>query len=198
MYYYCYVYVFSLLRMFCSVYSVFIVLLCVLAVCKYVFNYALQPFFLRLIVRSGSDVSTFATRRLHACHHARAPSGGTVGEKCPRILPKCRFTRYIYGSFTCRKARTWDSRLYFPSVGRRARNFFALKIREPANSATKGQHATSRPPKPLCKYVLYYCHRVPTQLQLTNVSCHIYQMFKKTLTSRHEIPRKYAAENTAT
>jgi hypothetical protein len=31
---------------------------------------------LRLIVRSGLDVPTFATRRLHACRHARAPSGG--------------------------------------------------------------------------------------------------------------------------
>ena len=31
---------------------------------------------LRLIVRSRLDVPTFATRRLHACHHARAPSGG--------------------------------------------------------------------------------------------------------------------------
>jgi len=31
---------------------------------------------LRLIVRSGLDVPTFATRRLHACHHARAPSSG--------------------------------------------------------------------------------------------------------------------------
>jgi hypothetical protein len=31
---------------------------------------------LRLIVRSDIDVPTFATRRLHACHHARAPSGG--------------------------------------------------------------------------------------------------------------------------
>jgi hypothetical protein len=31
---------------------------------------------LRLIVRSGLDVPTFATRRLHACNHARAPSGG--------------------------------------------------------------------------------------------------------------------------
>ena len=31
---------------------------------------------LRLIVRSGLDVPNFATRRLHACHHARAPSGG--------------------------------------------------------------------------------------------------------------------------
>jgi hypothetical protein len=27
-------------------------------------------------VRSGLDIPTFATRRLHACHHARAPSGG--------------------------------------------------------------------------------------------------------------------------
>jgi len=27
-------------------------------------------------VRSGLDVQTCATRRLHACHHARAPSGG--------------------------------------------------------------------------------------------------------------------------
>jgi len=32
-----------------------------------------QP--LRLIVRYGLDVLTFATRRLQACHHARAPSG---------------------------------------------------------------------------------------------------------------------------
>jgi len=31
---------------------------------------------LRLIVRSELDVSTFATRRLHAFHHAIAPSGG--------------------------------------------------------------------------------------------------------------------------
>jgi len=29
-----------------------------------------------LIVRSGLDVPTFATRRLHARRHARAPSGG--------------------------------------------------------------------------------------------------------------------------
>jgi len=38
-----------------------------------IFNYALQP--LRLIVQSGLDVSTFATRCPHVCHHARAPSG---------------------------------------------------------------------------------------------------------------------------
>jgi hypothetical protein len=62
----------------------------------------------------------------------------------------------FYGSFTCRKATTWDRRLYFPSEGRRAEDFFAPKNPtasagcEPANLGTKGQHATSRPPKPLC------------------------------------------------
>jgi len=41
-----------------------------------------------------------------------------------------------------------------PSEGRRAEDFFALKNPtasvgfEPANLGTKGQHATSRPPKP--------------------------------------------------
>ena len=49
----------------------------------------------------------------------------------------------------------WDRRLYFPSEGRRAENFFALKIPtdsagfETANLGTKGQHVTPRPPKPL-------------------------------------------------
>ena len=52
-----------------------------------------------------------------------------MGEKCPGILPKCRLPRYIYGSFTCRKVTTWDRRLYFPTEGRRAEDFFALKIR---------------------------------------------------------------------
>jgi len=37
-------------------------------------TYALQPS--RLIVRSGLDVPTFANRRLHACHHTTARSGG--------------------------------------------------------------------------------------------------------------------------
>ena len=45
-------------------------------------------------MRSGLDVPTFATRRLTTREHPAA-EGGTVGEKCPGILPKCRFTRYI-------------------------------------------------------------------------------------------------------
>jgi len=32
--------------------------------------------YLRLIVRSGLEVPTFATRLLHTCHHAIASSGG--------------------------------------------------------------------------------------------------------------------------
>ena len=71
------------------------------------------------------------------------------------IWPKCRLPRNIQGSFTCRKATTWDRRLCFPSEGRSAEDFFfALKNPtasagcEPANLGTKGQHATSRPPKP--------------------------------------------------
>ena len=49
----------------------------------------------------------------------------------------------------------WDRRLYFPSEGRRAEDFVALKNPtasagfEPTNLGAKGQHATSRPPKPL-------------------------------------------------
>ena len=67
----------------------------------------------------------------------------------------CRIPRYIQGSFTCRKATTWDRRLYFPSEGRRDEDFFRPKNPtgsagcEPANLGTKGQHAISRPPKPL-------------------------------------------------
>ena len=53
----------------------------------FIFNYAPQP--LRLIVRSGLDVPTFATRCLHACHHAREPSGG-----------RWYFGREMSGNFT--------------------------------------------------------------------------------------------------
>jgi hypothetical protein len=54
----------------------------------FIFNYALQP--LSLIVRYGLDVPTFATRRLHACHHARV-EGGTMGEKCQVICLNADF-----------------------------------------------------------------------------------------------------------
>ena len=81
------------------------------------------------------------------------------------ILPEnARLPRNIQGSFTWRKSTTWDRRLYFPSEGRRADDFFsALKNPtvsagfETANLGTKGQHATSRPPKPLYQSSLCSC-----------------------------------------
>ena len=62
-----------------------------------------------------------------------------------------------FRDLTSRKSTTWDKRLYLPSEGRRAEDFFALKNPtasagfEPANLGTKGQHAISRPPKPLVR-----------------------------------------------
>ena len=77
-----------------------------------------------------------------------------------------RLPRNIQGSFTCRKSTTWDKRIYFPSDGRRAEDFFALKNPtasagfEPANLGTKGPHTTSRPPKPLQQGLLDMSTRV--------------------------------------
>jgi len=78
-----------------------------------------------------------------------------VGEKCSDKFRLEFDFHVILEIFTCRKSATWDRRLYFPSEGRRAEDFFALKNPmasaglEPANLGTKGQHATSRPPKPI-------------------------------------------------
>jgi len=56
-----------------------------------------------------------------------------MGENLPRILPKVANSTSLLGSFTCRKFTTWDRRLYFPSEGRRAEDFFARKIRRLKN-----------------------------------------------------------------
>ena len=103
-----------------------------------------------------SNVPTFATSRLREILAAKG--GNTWARNGRWILPEnVRLPRNIQGYFTCRKSTTWDRRLYFPSEGRRAEDFFALKNPtasvgfKPANLGTKGQHATSRPPKPLCK-----------------------------------------------
>jgi len=81
-----------------------------------------------------------------------------MGEKgSPVILPIWRLYSCHQGSFTCCKSTTWDQWLYFPSEGRCAEGFFALKNPmalarfDFANLGTKDQHATPRPPKPLRK-----------------------------------------------
>jgi hypothetical protein len=78
------------------------------------------------------DVPTFAARCLHDPNNASASSSEKWNcgrERCPVILPKWRLFYTIYGSFTCRQGATRDRRLYFPSEGRHAVDFFDLKIR---------------------------------------------------------------------
>ena len=100
-----------------------------------------------------SNVPTFGTSHLREILAAKDET--TWAKNGRWILPEnARLPRNIQGSFTCCKSTIWDRRLYFPSEGRRAEDFFAPKnptssvAFEPANLGTKGQHATSRPPKP--------------------------------------------------
>ena len=95
--------------------------------------------------------------RLKRRERTPTAEGGTMGEKLPRILPKVATFTPLLGSFTCRKFTTWDRRLYFPSEGRRAEDFFARKIRRlrprsnPRTWVPEASTLTSRPPKPLKK-----------------------------------------------
>ena len=111
------------------------------------------------------DVQTLTTSRL-----PRDPSSqkwNYVGEKWPMYFAwNARLPRSIQESFTCRKSTTWDRRLYFPSEERRAEDFFRP---EPANLGTKGQHATSRPPKPLSELVKASLKFPATGLYVLNV-----------------------------
>ena len=68
-----------------------------------------------------------------------------MGEKMAEEF--CLKMPNFHVTFTCRKSTTWDRRLYFPSEGRCAEDFFAMKNPtasvgfETANLGTKGQHA---------------------------------------------------------
>ena len=102
------------------------------------------------------DVPTFAARCLYVRNDARDPSSERWNcgrEIFPVILPKFRLPRKFRDLLHAAKSTTWHRRLYFPSEGRRAEDFFALKNPtdsagfEPANLGTKCQHATPRPPK---------------------------------------------------
>ena len=111
------------------------------------FNYALQP--LRLIVRSGLDVPTFATRRHHACHHTRAPSCGRWS--CGREMSR-QFCLNADLHVTLRdlshavKLRHGTDGLTSPPKEGVLRIFFVLKIRRLRPGANP---RTWVPPKPL-------------------------------------------------
>ena len=112
------------------------------------------------VFRGSLTLLSPACRRPHSTsaktRESLAAKGVTMGEKvCPVILPTWRLYSRHQGSSTCGKSTTWDRRLYFPSEGRREKDFFALKNPkasagyEPANLGIKGQHATLRSPQPL-------------------------------------------------
>ena len=110
----------------------------------------------RFIVQTLVFSRSYLHRQVSPPETLVVKGGTTSARNGRRILPEnARLPRnIIQGSFTCRKSTTWDKWLYFPSEGRRAEDFFALKNPtasagfEPSNLGTKGQHATSRPPKP--------------------------------------------------
>jgi len=92
------------------------------------------------------EVPTFATMCLCVLGDARAPSSERWNcgrERCPVvILPKFRLPRKF-------RDLLHAANLRHGTEGRRAEEFFASAGFEPANLGTKGQHATSRPRKPL-------------------------------------------------
>ena len=110
----------------------------------------------RLIVQTLVFSRSYLHRQVSPPETLIVKGGNTWARNGRWILPEnARLPRNIQGSFTCRKSTIWDKRLYSPSEGRRAEDFFALRNLtasagfEPASLGTKGQHATSRPPKPL-------------------------------------------------
>jgi hypothetical protein len=63
--------------------------------------------------------------RLRQRERHPAGKGGTEGEKwLMNLAVKWRIPRHLKGSLTCRKSATCDRRLYFPSEGRHAEDFF--------------------------------------------------------------------------
>src|SRR5215469_12663807 len=73
----------------------------------------------------------------------------------PRILPEFPISTEHSGIFYVPQSTTWDRRLYFPSEGRRAEDFFARKIRRlrpglnPQTWVPEASTLTTRPPKPI-------------------------------------------------
>ena len=102
------------------------------------------------------DIPTFAAKCLNVRNEARDPSS----ERRERSSGNFAYTASLItplGIFYMPQIYDMDRRLYFPSEGRRAEDFFALKNPtasagfEPTNLGTKVQHAIPRPPKPLYK-----------------------------------------------
>ena len=104
------------------------------------------------------DVPTFATRCLYVRNDARDPNSERWNcgrEICPVILPKFRLPLKFRGILHAANLRHGTDGFTSPPKEGMLRIFFALKIGRlrpglnPRTWVLKGQHATSRPPKPL-------------------------------------------------
>jgi hypothetical protein len=99
-----------------------------------------------------------------------------------------RLPRKSKGSFTCRKYATWDRRLYFPSEGRHAVDFFARKFRRfrsgsnPRSWVPEASMLTTRPPKPLIK--------IMSNLSMFHVHIHI-SVIRRNPTTRLDRPWEF-------
>jgi hypothetical protein len=95
----------------------------------YLYNYALQP---------SKAYCAIWVRRSNFRHQASPRVSPRKSTQRRKVKLWARNIREFFLNvdlrvtfrdfFTCRKATTWDRRLYFLSEGRRAENFFALKI----------------------------------------------------------------------
>ena len=107
------------------------------------------------------DVPTFAARCLHVRNDTRDHSSERWNYGRERFSGNFAYMASLYTSLGIFYMPTWDRPLYFPSEGRRAEDFFALKNPtawagfEPANLGDKGQHATPNSPKPREGYVIF-------------------------------------------
>jgi len=87
---------------------------------------------LRLIVRSWLDVPTFATRCLHACHHATAHSGGRWNcgrEISGNFAEMTAYTLHLGIFYIAVKLRHGTDGFISPPKEGVLRIFFELKIR---------------------------------------------------------------------
>ena len=79
----------------------------------------------RLIVQTLVFSRSYLHRQVSLPENLVVKVGTTWARNGRLILPEnARLPRYIQGYFTCRKSTTWDKRLYFPSEGGRAEDFF--------------------------------------------------------------------------
>jgi hypothetical protein len=79
-------------------------------------------------------------QRCHASYRCARPLPAKAGTLPPNFASRSVIYKNPLGSFTCRKAGTWDILFYSPSEGRHTEDFSDAGF-EPANLGSSGQYA---------------------------------------------------------